>query len=462
MVSGFGFLNNKLDMEPTIWYTMSMDLTGYFKTTVRKLVERTRGTNAWLSIGYQTYELIEKLAPSTPDDCISGFIAYSVSNDKRMKIKTSRFLGKKLKLNTGFISEKDLQHFTDQINENLFPKLTIELVTGSAIMDCYRDDIGGQSCMTGYDCEKVGMYSSNTSIYCLLTMYSGNSNARAMVIKLDNGSFLMDRVYSDSSYLEDQMFFHAQKQGWYYRTYTGAGDYQISLNGGQITDYSDMTVSNVKYEDGQVPYADTLTQYENCGDTLNILHEQANGCCDGILGDTDGYIIGGDYSTCEDCEERIPDDDMNYVDQRMICGDCYTKHCFYCNYCETSHYDDDGHHVESMSATVCLTCLSQHFYCCDDCGDYHTEGEVNFTDEGCVCCHCYDGNYFTCEQCETVTENAERKEGSDGELYCETCIEDHLDNDNDGAAIEHQERVARADIAGQAVMDFVHGWEHND
>lgn len=433
---------------------MNENLTSYFKTTIRELVEHTRGSNAWVSIWYPTYELLEKLSPSIPEDNTSGFIAYSVGDNpyKRVKIKTSRFLGKKLNLNTGFVSEKDLQHCTDCINAKLFPNLKIELVKGSTITEYYSEGVGGSSCMTGYNSENVDMYERNPDIYSMLAMFSGNGNARAMVIKLDNGSFLMDRVYSDNQYLIDEMFLYARKQGWYYRTYTRAGGYEISFAGGEITDYGIMIVSNIEYIDGRVPFADTLTQYENCGDTLNISHGQFSVCMDGVLDQTDGYLNGDEHSTCANCGSRVHNDDITCVDDNWICRDCYGENYFYCGCCDESHHDDDGVLISSVSATVCSDCISEYFYCCDDCGEYYTENDILSTEDGYICSSCYEADYFTCEGCDTVTPDSEHNEGSDGESYCSTCIEDHIDNDEQ--ATERTEDKARQDIEGQAVMEF--------
>lgn len=446
-------------MGSAIWYTIIMgeNLTFYLQTIIRDLVLQTRGPNAWLSIWYPIYELLEKLAPGMPDDNTSGFIAYNVSNDKRMKMKTSRFLGKKLNLNTGFVPEKDLQHYTDIINGYLFPELKIELVSGPTITEYYSEEVGGDSCMTGYNSKKVGMYARNTGVYSMLAMFSGNSSARAMVIKLDNGSFLMDRVYSDSSYLKDQMFFHAQKQGWYYRTFTGAGSLEISLSGEQITDYDDMIVSNISYCDGEVPYADTLIQYENCGNTLNLSHENSSACYDGLLDNTDGYLSGDCYSTCEDCGEPTHEGDITCVGDNWVCRECYGTNYFHCQHCETSYHDNDGQYISSVDATVCGSCLAKHFYYCNDCDEYYTEDNSTPTKDGSVCDDCCEDNYFACADCGAVYKNENRQEGLDGESYCSTCIEDHIDDDEAAIehAIEHTEQKARADIDGQAVMEFI-------
>jgi len=218
----------------------------------------------------------------------------------------------------------------------------------------------------------------------------------------------------------------------------------ISLNGGPISNYNDMSVSGVKFQDGEVPFADILTQYENYGNTLTLTHDQSTHNYDGILEQTDGCLDGGDYTGCDDCGERTHEEDVTCVGDSYVCGNCYAENYSCCEHCQTVHHNDDGTYVECDGTSVCNTCLLKHYVKCFECDDIVALDDSHCIDNGLLCYNCYNTDYFTCADCETVAHNDAANTGGDDELYCGDCIAEHVKDDDEQAV----------DVDGQIMLNL--------
>jgi hypothetical protein len=247
---------------------------------------------------------LEDLQPGKPEDGTSGFLAYNVPGKDRMKMKTGRFLTRRLNLNSGFLSDSVIQHIASAINESLFPDLGVRLDKGSAITRNYRNEVGGHSCMTGGCAECTKLYEMNPDKFQQLIMEQNGDSARAIVHKLDSGEFAIDRVYATSEYLKNRMKEYAAGQGW-------RNVYEV--DGG--------TVSGLEYDDNCIPYMDSMIWGTVRGGLLTISTEEGGDC---TLQNTDGTLENGSVC-CENCGDNVSEDNVYYAEDGGYCEHCYSE-----------------------------------------------------------------------------------------------------------------------------------------
>lgn len=392
--------------------------------SIREATTKLRGYDRWLLRADSIHGLLDSLDPGTPDDGTAGFLAYNVPNKSRMKMKTGRFLARKLSLNSGFLPDDTIRGIADDINFYLFPDMCFRLDSGDTIRENYRNDIdGGGSCMSGHHADYVGLYVDNPGVYRQLVMQYGNDMARAMVIKLDNGQFLLDRIYSSSSVLVEKMRQYAIAQNWYYRKHTGYGSENIcDPSGEDITDYDIFVVSGLQYTEGEVPYQDTLTQYEIDGNRLNIGHVQASDSWDGTLDNTDGTLNGGFY-VCVNCEESVNEDEVHSVDGEHFCDDCYCELFSTCEKCYEVVPCDDINFIVDKEENWCDCCTDDNAIVCGDCDGIVAEDYSHIESENkTVCISCLE-NYSFCEDCNETFKEV------DDDCLCEDCAKEKAEQE---------------------------------
>ena len=364
-------------------------------------------------------KVLHGLAPDRPDDSIPGFVAYNVPDKgTRMKMKTGRFLTRKLNLNHDFLNDAQIRELAEKINLELFPDIETRLDTGRAIYDNYRDGVGGSSCMTGESADYVGLYCDNPSRFAQLIMTMGDDSARAMVHTLDNGKRLMDRIYATTTGLIESMRAYAIAQGWLYRETTSCSDYDVV---GDDFSYDELVVSGLDWTECEVPYADTLRSYCIRADGLQIMHHRASVSSDGVMDRTDGCL---EEQTCEHCDERIPEGEM-WSDENgsgVYCADCFNELFTRCAYCGIHFPDDDIIFVENTSERVCPSCAEDRCIVqCDECRHYF-EDEYHIVNGGvsCVCLTCAEnGDYHQCEECEDWFSDADNLNENGRCSHCE-------------------------------------------
>lgn len=95
----------------------------------------------------------------------------------------------------------------------------------------------------------------------------------------------------------------------------------------------------------------------------------------------------GGYVSCDDCGHRIYEDEAQYIDGRYYCEDC----CSYCEHCHeyaTSTSEVRGYNDNILY--VCTSCLEEHYFYCEDCGEYFLEDGGQETSEGFCCEKCLE------------------------------------------------------------------------
>lgn len=379
---------------------------------VQREVLKSRGVNCWLSRKYSIWDRLTQLNPSKPEDGDTGKIAFNVPNKDRMKIKTGKFLTRKLNLNNGFLTDQQLQSIGGVINKRLFPDINIKLVNGPEITENYWLETGSVSCMTpsgsggGPDCTLL--YEQNPERFQMLTMHYFSDSARAIVHTFDNGQKMMDRVYSSSEQLKAQMKDYACEQNWLI-------GYGVNIAG------STWKISDLEYQDGHIPYMDTMIWGEiNSSGLLNI---SAYSGYDYELCSTDGSLVNG--VLCEQCGESVCEDEQRQNDNGdAYCVDCFNELYSFCEHCSEYYIADEVVHIEDKDIYVCDYCATNNFYQCEECGQYFSEithiEDKNFD----VCEGCMD-DYSFCEDCGTFNKDMTYIKSEDEYVCDENCVSNY-------------------------------------
>lgn len=74
-----------------------------------------------------------------------------------------------------------------------------------------------------------------------------------------------------------------------------------------------------------------------------------------------------------------------------------------CDICGNWVDDNHARWIEDDYTIVCDDCLKENYFCCEDCGEWHSRDEMIITANGeHICEDCYNDHYFTCEECGDV------------------------------------------------------------
>ncbi len=339
----------------------------------------------------QIVRTIRQLQPDKPEDETQGFIAYNVPNKDRMKMKTGRFLVRKLGLQT-VLPDTAIQRLASEINAMLFPGFGIRLDTGEDIYENYHNEVGGRSCMTGSSADCVRLYVDNPTRFSQLIIEQNGDSARAMVFHLDNGDILVGRVYATCEYLKARIKDYAESQGWAPR-----------LSG---------TISGLEYTDGEIPFMDDLNQYRIDNNLLTIGTCLPSGI--GVLNSQDGNLE--EQRPCCDCGEHVDEDDCySNENGELYCESCWHATYSYCDKCSHEVLREDIREVDG-DKYWCESCADRHAYQCEECEEYSTDTITIDDNEYCQSCA---ERYPICEDCGEYVREA-NEQG-----HCEDCAIDH-------------------------------------
>ena len=378
---------------------------------------------------YYTYrdkvcDEIDKFDPGKPKDGIPGYLAYN-HGDKRMKTRTGRFLTKKLKL-TDKLSETIIRGISDKINAELFAELDIRLDSGSKITDNYRHNVGSVSCMTGDSADCTKLYEDNPDRFQQLVMNFISDSARAIVVKLDNGQYFLDRVYCSSSHLRNKMQEYAIEHDW---LWYNSGHIYLG-DEGETHNYDMIVVSGLTFTQGEVPYMDTFYRYAIVNGKLDIFHTEINRSHDGNTDNTDGHL--GESATCEWCGDNYHEDNVMYIEDLPICNSCLEDNFFHCGVCDKYHENDGAitistHIRYNNCISVCGDCLDNYTECVECEGRFINSEIVQVDGVDDTCTKCAEQNAILCEDCDDWCSEATEV---DGEAVCNKCLDVYLQCDN--------------------------------
>lgn len=130
----------------------------------------------------------------------------------------------------------------------------------------------------------------------------------------------------------------------------------------------------------------------------------------------------GHYCTCEDCGERIYEDDAYWVDGSPYCCDCVT----YCEDCNEYVRNQDAREIDGVY--VCDWCVEHRdYYECSECGEIHHIDYLNYVGDELLCEDCYAHCTLDCEECGCVCmENEIEHDDETNRNYCPDCYAELL------------------------------------
>lgn len=206
------------------------------------------------------------------------------------------------------------------------------------------------------------------------------------------------------------------------------GDFYIVFNG-----YGGPTQENGHHTEYEtLAYARLLADI--VGATYKKIDFYNNGDSDGLLYINGGraYAVGdaetlrnieqvnlrwGTYDLCcENCGDRISEDESYYYDGESYCESCYVELFRTCDGCDSTFARDDLTYVPD-TGDYCESCLNDRFYSCDRCGHY-VETEETKT----VRTYAYYSAYSEQEWCPRCRDRHA--------TYCETCEAYYADDMN--------------------------------
>lgn len=132
-------------------------------------------------------------------------------------------------------------------------------------------------------------------------------------------------------------------------------------------------------------------------------------CCNGQL-------------RCENCGDRLDEDDVIWIDDEPYCNDCV----FYCEDCGNYHLNDEAHEVSNGRYTylVCDYCYENNYFECEICGDVHHQDECCWVESECieVCPDCLADYFSNCDDCGELVRNGELETFGNSSV-CSDCAE---------------------------------------
>lgn len=150
--------------------------------------------------------------------------------------------------------------------------------------------------------------------------------------------------------------------------------------------------------------------------------------CEGYISCCDGYEEDeeeDDYEICYSCGAIIYEHEQYYVNGHYYCGNCVTS----CEECGEYIPNDEINKIDGID--VCDDCIehSGNYFACENCGVIHFYEDMTYTEEGhYYCSDCSDEHTFECEKCGCTFEkfNGEYDEQT-RHMYCEECHDEILE-----------------------------------
>lgn len=300
----------------------------------------------------------------------------------RNTIKIGRLVRSILSSNNEKVSDSDLEKFVNQYksvsSESKFSK--IRLLSGSDITRYYNEysyTYGSgtlqNSCMKHDHCSKYfDIYVNNPERIGLCCLFNEDDEllARALIWKLNDGNFFMDRVYTTHDYESDLMREYAKSKGWWYKKRDNSdNDCVIVTPTGETDDDLDVQLKPGKY--AYYPYVDTIKYY--FPKTGLITNKDIPDYLE--LEDTDGCPSRGGKITCPSCDGNC-EVDCNSCDGSgsVECPGCDGEGSNECDKCDGSGYESDDVECTKCGGNGNITCRRCNGMCDVKCVSCNGEG----------------------------------------------------------------------------------------
>lgn len=91
---------------------------------------------------------------------------------------------------------------------------------------------------------------------------------------------------------------------------------------------------------------------------------------------------------CSCCDGEFPIEEVMYVGEEPICGDCYDENTVVCSHCGDAIWSDSNAGNDSIS--LCQRCYDNHYVTCEHCGCIISNDDACYDD---------DDDYSYCQSC---------------------------------------------------------------
>lgn len=213
---------------------------------------------------------------------------------------------------------------------------SMELVTGEDIRKYYshksatslkKGTLAGSCMRYDYCQDYLDIYTKNSNVYCLILKSVDENDkilARALVWKLTNGKYFMDRIYTTNDYEVGIFIDYAKKNGWIFKKRQDSSNNGFQLGDNEYNEPLIVQLDEVSFN--QYPYLDTLKYLTwNTKKISNIY----NGTLplestDGELGAGCDFCGGGGMVDCPECDGNRGNRECDFCNGagRVDCPEC--------------------------------------------------------------------------------------------------------------------------------------------
>lgn len=280
------------------------------------------------------------------------------------------------------------------------------------------------------------------------TLNNRKTTRQIFAYKPDNGVLLQSRLYNTSGGTEG-----AQAESEVYRdliqreisaleeqpnlwtTSSATSKYYCVCKGEGFGGYEDWTYEHFN------PKISIRRDHTDCNEPLVVgTHGLCISCSDLTSKGLYCYSCSDeDYSECEECGRRFPDEDLTRVrnergDDVYVCERCLDRHYSYCDRCEEYYPNDEITEVDG--SYYCYDCRDEIASECHECEEWYRDKDMRqvIDDHGhevYVCDECLHKYYTRCESCEEyvhddLIETAYNEDEKEIEV-CRNCLDNHFE-----------------------------------
>ena len=189
------FVDNRLHMFQALLFSYKkMDANNYNKSHLEQLL------NVYNLLKTNKNKQFVTLDPNSADFAISYAKDVTAPFEVKRRVITTlgRYVRRQFQITIDVLPDTALDDFTNKANAYL--KLekdrdAFKVLSGTDIMDYYRDHTGFGSCMEGANYYRVEIYALNPERVQLLTY---KNDGRALIWTCDDGTKYMDRIYGNN------------------------------------------------------------------------------------------------------------------------------------------------------------------------------------------------------------------------------------------------------------------------
>lgn len=127
-----------------------------------------------------------------------------------------------------------------------------------------------------------------------------------------------------------------------------------------------------------------------------------------------------ELEVCEICNEETKY--LTDINGELVCDDCLTDGYFFCNNCQEYHSNSEDY-VNLNECVYCASCTRENLTICSDCGGYYPNDDTCYSDinDRAYCEDCYSERFSTCNNCGESMYN-ENANHTDGGCFCDSCV----------------------------------------